>query len=203
MEPLPPSAIQQQPGATVPTQRQGTLRSTAQPQLPQQPLPPETALQQTSVRLPQQPVSTVVNRLSQQSGPNTAARIVQLPTQPIPQNTVSMSPTTFENMTQNRLAGTKKILSKLISSMKVVQMQRGRAPAMLIGGQRATILQQNSNSSVHPASTSTTRVVRPVGGQTQQPGITQTPVRMVNINKRVLGQVYSITLKLIFFQKRL
>ena len=89
MEPLPPSAIQQQPGATVPTQRQGNLRSTAQPQLPQQPLPPETALHQTSVRLPQQPVSTVVTRLSQPSGPNTAARIVQLPTQPIPQNTVS------------------------------------------------------------------------------------------------------------------
>ena len=75
-------------GTTLPTQRQGTLRSTAQPQLPQQPLPPETALQQTSVRLPQQPVSTVVTRLSQPSGPNTAARIVQLPTQPIPQNTV-------------------------------------------------------------------------------------------------------------------
>ena len=189
---MPPSAIQQQPGATVPTQRQGALRSTAQPQLPQQPLPPETALQQTSVRLPQQPVSTVVNRLSQPSGPNTAARIVQLPTQPIPQNTVSISPTMFENMTPNGLAGTNKIMNEVIFSVKVVQMQRGRAPAMLIGGQRATILQQNSNSTVNPASTSTTRVVRPVGGQTQQPGITQTPVRMVNINKKELGQVYNL-----------
>ena len=89
LEPLPPSAIQQQPGATIPTQRQGSMRST-QPQLPQQPLPPETALQQTSVRLPQQPVSAVVSRLTQPSGSATAARIVQLPTQPIPQNTVRM-----------------------------------------------------------------------------------------------------------------
>ena len=88
LEPLPPSAIQQQPGATVPTQRQGSARSTTQPLLPQQPLPPETALQQTNVRLPQQPVSTVVSRLAQPSGSATAARIVQLPTQPIPQNTV-------------------------------------------------------------------------------------------------------------------
>ena len=87
LEPLPPSAIQQQPGATIPT-RQGSVRSTAQPLLPQQPLPPETALQQTNVRLPQQPVSTVVSRLAQPSGSATAARIVQLPTQPIPQNTV-------------------------------------------------------------------------------------------------------------------
>jgi len=147
LEPLPPSAIQQQPGATLPTQRQGTLRSTAQPQLPQQPLPPETALQQTSVRLPQQPVSTVVTRLSQPSGPNTAARIVQLPTQPIPQNTV-------------------------------VQMQRGRAP-VLIGGQRATILQQNSGASVQQGASTATRVVRPVSGQAQQPGMAQAPVRMV------------------------
>jgi hypothetical protein len=90
LEPLPPSAIQQQPGATVPTQRHGSMRSTTQPQLPQQPLPPETALQQTSVRLPQQPVSAVVSRLTQPSGSATAARIVQLPTQPIPQNTVSI-----------------------------------------------------------------------------------------------------------------
>lgn len=88
LEPLPPSAIQQQPGATLPTQRHGAIRSTAQPQLPQQPLPPETALQQTSVRLPQQPVSTVVTRLTQPASSGTAARIVQLPTQPIPQNTV-------------------------------------------------------------------------------------------------------------------
>ena len=87
LEPLPPSAIQQQPGATPPTQRT-VVRTAAQPQLPQEPLPPETALQQTSVRLPQQPVSTVVTRFTQPSG-STAARIVQLPTQPIPQNTVS------------------------------------------------------------------------------------------------------------------
>ena len=87
LEPLPPSAIQQQPGATVPTQRHGSVRSTSQPQLPQQPLP-ETALQQTNVRLPQQPVSSVVTRLTQTSGSTSAARIVQLPTQPIPQNTV-------------------------------------------------------------------------------------------------------------------
>ena len=92
LEPLPPSAIQQQPGATLPTQRHGAVRSTTQPQLPLQPLPPETALQQTSVRLPQQPVSTVVTRFTQPSGSSTAARIVQLPTQPIPQNTVCVNP---------------------------------------------------------------------------------------------------------------
>ena len=60
-------------------------------------------------------------------------------------------------------------------------MQRGRAPAMVIGGQRATILQQNSGS-VQAASAATTRVVRPVS-QTQQPGMPQTPVRMVKMRK--------------------
>ena len=87
LEPLPPSAIQQQPGAT--TQRTITaVRTTTQPQLPQQPLPPETALGPTSVRLPQQPVTSVVTRFTQPTGATAGARIVQLPTQPIPQNTV-------------------------------------------------------------------------------------------------------------------
>ena len=75
----------------MPTQRHGTVRSTTQPQLPQQPLPPETALQQTSVRLPQQPVSTVVTRFTPPAGSSAGARIVQLPTQPIPQNTVCIT----------------------------------------------------------------------------------------------------------------
>ena len=58
-------------------------------------------------------------------------------------------------------------------------MQRGRAPSMLIGGQRATILQPNSGASVQQgvSTATTTRVVRP--NQAQQPGIAQTPVRMV------------------------
>ena len=65
-------------------------------------------------------------------------------------------------------------------------MQRGRAPSMLIGGQRATILQPNTGGSVQQgvATATTTRVVRP--NQSQQPGIAQTPVRMVKIKKMCL-----------------
>ena len=64
-------------------------------------------------------------------------------------------------------------------------MQRARAPTMLIGGQRATILQQTSGAGVqHGAQNiTTTRVLRPVSGQTQQPALPQTPVRMVSFNK--------------------
>lgn len=66
----------------------------------------------------------------------------------------------------------------IIFILKVVQMQRGRAP-VLIGGQRATILQQNSGASVQQGASTATRVVRPVSGQAQQPGMAQAPVRMV------------------------
>ena len=52
-------------------------------------------------------------------------------------------------------------------------MQRARAPTMLLGGQRATILQPASRTDVQP---SATRIVRPG----QQPILPQTPVRMVS-----------------------
>ena len=70
-------------------------------------------------------------------------------------------------------------------------MQRARAPTMLIGGQRATILQQASASNVpqRAQGVTTTRVVRPLGGQNQQPGLPQTPVRMVGkLYKAILLQ---------------
>ena len=67
-------------------------------------------------------------------------------------------------------------------------MQRARAPTMLIGGQRATILQQASGSSVpqRAQGVTTTRVVRPLSGQNQQPGLPQTPVRMVGKLKETI-----------------
>ena len=56
-------------------------------------------------------------------------------------------------------------------------MQRARPPAMLIGGQRATILQQTSGAGIQPGAQNiaTTRLLRP-----QQPALPQTPVRMVS-----------------------
>ena len=59
-------------------------------------------------------------------------------------------------------------------------MQRARPPTMVIGGQRATILQQTSGTGVQQGAQNITRVVRPLGGQTQQPALPQTPVRMVS-----------------------
>ena len=60
-------------------------------------------------------------------------------------------------------------------------MQRARAPTMLLGGQRTTILQQATGSSApqRAQTVTATRVVRPLTGQNQQPGLPQTPVRMV------------------------
>ena len=68
-------------------------------------------------------------------------------------------------------------------------MQRSRAP-VLIGGQRATILQQNSGASVQQGASTATRVVRPVSGQAQQPGMAQAPVRMVkNKTYNIFGAI--------------
>ena len=72
-------------------------------------------------------------------------------------------------------------------------MQRGRAPSMLIGGQRATILQPNTGGSVQQgvATATTTRVVRP---NQSQPGIAQTPVR-IRIVKHGLFPRFSLGLR--------
>ena len=95
-------------------------------------------------------------------------------------------------------------------------MQRARAPTMLIGGQRATILQQASGSSVpqRAQGVTTTRVVRPLSGQNQQPGLPQTPVRMVGKLKETIfhqtpydfnvigpAHIFSVTLFTIFIEQ--
>ena len=75
-------------------------------------------------------------------------------------------------------------------------MQRARAPTMLIGGQRATILQQTSSPGVQQQNSPSSRLLRPSGNPSQQPTLPQTPVRMVSSS--ILGHSLSLVFKLYF-----